>query len=127
MNHRYRSPAKASACLGMQNSRTLFLGAGGGMEYFFPTNPVEGLILKPEYLPGYPFRPSMPLTAWASSATLATSFVLPFCIGQHIEYRANPVSCRSDKRTHHRIVGMTNSAPSLVPEGQRDVTVLVLV
>src|SRR5579864_2647050 len=27
----------------------------------------------------------------------------------------------------HRIVGMTNSAPSLVPEGQRAVTVLVLV
>ena len=27
----------------------------------------------------------------------------------------------------HFIVGMTNSAPSLVPEGQREVTVLVLV
>ncbi len=27
----------------------------------------------------------------------------------------------------HFIVGITNSAPSLVPEGQRDVTVLVLV
>ena len=27
----------------------------------------------------------------------------------------------------HRIVGMTNSAPSLVPDGQRAVTVLVLV
>lgn len=27
----------------------------------------------------------------------------------------------------HRIVGMLNSAPSLVPEGQREVTVLVLV
>src|SRR6476469_1677633 len=27
----------------------------------------------------------------------------------------------------HRIVGITNSAPSLVPDGQRDVTVLVLV
>src|SRR6266702_4591642 len=27
----------------------------------------------------------------------------------------------------HFMVGMTNSAPSLMPEGQRDVTVLVLV
>ena len=27
----------------------------------------------------------------------------------------------------HFIVGMTNSAPSLMPEGQREVTVLVLV
>jgi len=27
----------------------------------------------------------------------------------------------------HFIVGMTNSAPSLTPEGQREVTVLVLV
>jgi hypothetical protein len=27
----------------------------------------------------------------------------------------------------HFIVGMTNSAPSLVPDGQREVTVLVLV
>jgi hypothetical protein len=27
----------------------------------------------------------------------------------------------------YRIVGMTNSAPSLVPDGQRAVTVLVLV
>jgi hypothetical protein len=30
-------------------------------------------------------------------------------------------------RGRHLIVGMTNSAPSLVPEGQRDVTVLVFV
>ena len=30
-------------------------------------------------------------------------------------------------RVSHFIVGMTNSAPSLVPEGQRAVTVLVLV
>ena len=30
-------------------------------------------------------------------------------------------------RSAHFIVGMTNSAPSLVPDGQRDVTVFVLV
>jgi hypothetical protein len=30
-------------------------------------------------------------------------------------------------RRPHRIVGMTNSAPSFVPDGQRDVTVFVLV
>jgi hypothetical protein len=30
-------------------------------------------------------------------------------------------------RDRHFIVGMTNSAPSLTPEGQRAVTVLVLV
>jgi hypothetical protein len=31
------------------------------------------------------------------------------------------------KRDRHFIVGMTNSAPSFTPEGQRAVTVLVLV
>jgi hypothetical protein len=31
------------------------------------------------------------------------------------------------KRPIHRIVGMENSAPSLMPEGQREVMVLVLV
>jgi hypothetical protein len=34
---------------------------------------------------------------------------------------------RSRRRAHHFIVGMTNSAPSFTPEGQREVTVLVLV
>ncbi len=32
-----------------------------------------------------------------------------------------------DAAKNHRIVGMTNSAPSLIPEGQRAVTVFVLV
>src|SRR5581483_449800 len=34
---------------------------------------------------------------------------------------------RSARRRRHFMVGMTNSAPSLVPDGQRAVTVLVLV
>jgi hypothetical protein len=40
------------------------------------------------------------------------------------EFRFAP---RASLNGDHRMVGMTNSAPSLVPEGQREVTVLVLV
>ena len=55
--------------------------------------------------------------------------VLDYCVG----LASQPYSCRSagaatrTALTCYRIVGMTNSAPSLVPEGQREVTVLVLV
>ena len=42
-----------------------------------------------------------------------------------------PNSClcrpKARHRQHHRIVGIENCAPSLMPEGQRAVTVLVLV
>ncbi|ANL32882.1 hypothetical protein AMC79_CH00777 [Rhizobium phaseoli] len=38
-----------------------------------------------------------------------------------------PPNRRSIDRADHFIVGMTNSAPLLMPEGQRAVTVLVLV
>jgi hypothetical protein len=49
---------------------------------------------------------------------------LPSATGRPQE---SPLPDRGDVADHHLIVGMTNSAPSLVPEGQRDVTVLVFV
>ena len=44
----------------------------------------------------------------------------------HIEIPGSRVS-RAPRNDDYRIVGIVNSAPSLVPEGQREVTVLVLV
>ena len=38
-----------------------------------------------------------------------------------------PPNCKSIDRADHFIVGMTNSAPLLMPDGQRAVTVLVFV
>ena len=37
------------------------------------------------------------------------------------------IECHESHRAGHFIVGMTNSAPSLMPDGQRSVTVFVLV
>jgi hypothetical protein len=65
------------------------------------------------------FAPRHPPRRFAGGGYLLSLFVLnlasdALCVDQLI---SKP----------HFIVGMTNSAPSLVPEGQRDVTVLVCV